>query len=356
MAKKKEIQEEEEVRARMPIFFSDILGQERIKKHLRDSARNDHLSHAYIVDGNKGMGKSGIAYSFAAMLQCESKGGFQACGTCESCRKALNYNNPNIITLHPDDKHPNTIGIEAVREQLVGDILLPPVGNRYKIYVIPADPPLNPQAQNALLKTLEEPPEYAVILILSRNSDSLLNTVRSRSIILKLSPVGRADISKYLQAKEGLDEGRANAYASFSGGNPGRARSLASDEVFERIKNNVVDFFSDGHEGMESLIETRKKVMEDKDRINDYLSLFLLMNRDILLARAGVSDAFSFIGDEAVIRAFAEKKTFEEIESAIEALKWAERALKAGMNAELVMEEALLSQGLRSREVMRSYG
>ena len=175
--------------------FQDIVGQEQLKAHLQGALETQKVSHAYIINGEKSSGKEFIARIFATALQCE-QGDIEPCGQCHSCRQALSGNQPDII--YVSHEKPNTISVDDIRTQVNNDVAIKPYSSRYKVYIINEAEKMTPQAQNALLKTLEEPPEYAVILLLVSNVNTLLPTILSRCVLLNMKPVRDALVKKYL--------------------------------------------------------------------------------------------------------------------------------------------------------------
>ena len=143
--------------------FKDIIGQEQIKSHLKNAIATGKVSHAYIINGERFSGKEFVARVFAMALQCE-KGGEEPCQQCHSCKQALSGNQPDIIYL--THEKPGSIGVDDIRAQINGDVAIKPYSSPYKIYIISEAEKMTVQAQNALLKTVEEPPAYAVILLL----------------------------------------------------------------------------------------------------------------------------------------------------------------------------------------------
>ena len=166
--------------------FKDIVGHKEAIQHLESAMKLDKVSHAYIINGEKGSGKKLLASAFAQVLQCERKEK-DSCGECRSCRQAESGNHPDIIRIVHEK--PNSISIDEIREQLVNDVQIKPYSSRYKIYIVPEAEKLTVQAQNALLKTIEEPPFYAVIILLTVNASTLLPTVLSRCVALNMKPV-----------------------------------------------------------------------------------------------------------------------------------------------------------------------
>ena len=187
--------------------FQDIVGQEQLKAHLQGALETQKVSHAYIINGEKSSGKEFIARIFATALQCE-QGDIEPCGQCHSCRQALSGNQPDII--YVSHEKPNTISVDDIRTQVNNDVAIKPYSSRYKVYIINEAEKMTPQAQNAILKTLEEPPEYAVILLLVSNVNTLLPTILSRCVLLNMKPVRDALVKKYLMEEMQVPDYKAD--------------------------------------------------------------------------------------------------------------------------------------------------
>ena len=165
--------------------FKDVVGHKNIIKYIQNAVTADAVSHAYILNGERGSGKKLLANLFAMSLQCQNRDeDGDACGKCQSCRQALGGNQPDIIRV--THEKPNTISVDDIRVQVNDDIVIRPYSSKYKIYIIADADLMSVQAQNALLKTIEEPPQYAVIMLLTENADTLLPTIRSRCVMMKL--------------------------------------------------------------------------------------------------------------------------------------------------------------------------
>ena len=163
--------------------FEEIVGHEQIIEHLKNAISMEKVSHAYIINGPKESGKMMIAEAFARALQCE-QGDPKGCGTCKSCKQAEDHNQPDIIYVYHDKD--NTISVDDVRKQINGDMAIKPYSSKYKIYIVDEAEKMNMAAQNALLKTIEEPPSYGIIILLTTNADSFLQTILSRCIVLDI--------------------------------------------------------------------------------------------------------------------------------------------------------------------------
>ena len=321
---------------RMP-GFKDIIGQEHIKEHLQNALEQKKISHAYIIHGERSSGKEYIAKVFAMALQCE-KGGTEPCGTCQSCMQVVSGNHPDII--YVSHEKPNTIGVEDVRTQINQDIGIKPYKSNYKIYIVNECEKMTPQAQNALLKTLEEPPAYGVILLLTTSLDALLPTILSRCVILNMRPVKDEQVKEYLMNELQIPNYKADICVAFARGNIGRAKLLAVSEEFDNIRNNALRLVKNIHE-ME-LYEVTKAIKEISDYqmdVNDYLDVLSIWYRDVLLFKA-THDTNPLIFKEEIqaIRKAADRSAYEGIETILKALDTAKARLRANVNFELVME------------------
>ncbi len=270
-------------------------------------------------------------------LQCEKKQE-SPCGECRSCKQAEGHNQPDIIWV--THEKPGSIGVEDVRGQVVGDIQIKPYASPYKIYIVDEAEKLTPQAQNALLKTIEEPPAYGIIIFLTVNSGSFLPTILSRCVVLELKPVESDSIVRYLMEQVRVPDYKAKICAAFAQGNVGKAVKLASSENFDEMKNHVIDLLQN-IESMEisGLLEELKEISGFKDNINDYLDLILVWFRDVLLFKV-TKDVNILVMKEEVsaISQRAARSSYEGLEEIITALDKARIRLRANVNFDLVME------------------
>ena len=168
--------------------FEEIRGNTPLVEQLRRSAASGRSSHAYLFLGGAGAGKRLIANTFAKALQCE--GEKRPCDSCKSCHAFNHGNHPDVIYFQPL-KNGKTYTIEDVREQLLETVDLKPFRYEKKIYIIEKADTLNIQSQNALLKTLEEPPAHAVFLLLAERAEAFLPTILSRVVVMKIRPLSR---------------------------------------------------------------------------------------------------------------------------------------------------------------------
>lgn len=323
--------------------FADIVGQEHLKEHLENAIKMDKVSHAYIINGEKNAGKEFIAKTFAMALQCENRQGIESCGECHSCKQALSGNHPDIIFI--THEKPGTIGVDDIRRQINNDVAIKPYKGPWKIYIMNEGEKMTVQAQNALLKTLEEPPEYAVLLILAANVDSLLPTVLSRCVVLNMKPAKDAQIKKYLMETMEIPDYKADICVAFARGNVGKAKLLANSEEFDKVKEEAIILLKNIREmELNEIVTAIKKINEYKFDVNDYLDILSIWYRDVLLFKA-THDANHLIFREEIqyIRKVADKSAYEGIEKIIDALEKSKQRLSANVNFDLTMELLLLT-------------
>ena len=324
--------------------FKDVVGHRNIIKYIESAVSADAVSHAYILNGERGSGKKMLANLFAMSLQCQNReANGDACGKCQSCRQAVNGNQPDIIRV--THEKPNTISVDDIREQVNNDIVIKPYSSRYKIYIIPEADLMSVQAQNALLKTIEEPPEDAVIMLLTENADTLLPTIRSRCVMMKLRNIKDQLVKKYLMEQMEIPDYKADVCVAFAQGNVGKAIMLSTSEYFNEIKEEAVHLLRNIDEmDVPELMEAVKKCMTYKLEINDYLDIIAIWYRDVLIYKATKSvDRVVFSDQLRYIKERASKSSYEGIENILDGLEKAKARIKANVNFELTMELLLLT-------------
>lgn len=322
--------------------FSKIIGHEDIIAYFKKAVRQDQVGHAYILNGPDQSGKTLLAEAFAALLQCEQEGE-EPCGTCHSCKQADGKNHPDIIYVTHDK--PNTIAVSDIRTQLNDDIVIKPYSGPYKIYIVDEAEKMNAQAQNAMLKTIEEPPSYAVILLLTDNVSHFLPTVLSRCMRLDLKAVQDQKISRYLMEEKQVPDYQAEVCVAFAQGNVGKAVKLAGSERFNEMKDTVLKLVRRIRElDLYELSRELKKIGEYKLEINDYFDLMMIWYRDVLLYKA-TADVNKLVFREEIysIKKEASHISYRGIEEILSSLEKAKARFTANVNFELVIELLLLT-------------
>lgn len=324
--------------------FKDIVGHRDIIKYIQAAVTNDAVSHAYIINGEKGSGKKLLSKLFAMSLQCQNREeDGDACGQCQSCKQALNNNQPDIkFVTH---EKPGSIGVGDIRTQINNDVEIKPYSSPYKIYIMPQADLMTEEAQNALLKTIEEPPAYAVIILLTENAEQLLPTINSRCVMLKLKNIKDSLIKKYLMEQMQIPDYKADVCAAFAQGNMGRAIMLATSEHFNEIKEEAIQLLKYINEmEIHEIVAAIKKINEYKLEVSDYFDIISIWYRDVLIYKATKNvDRVVFSDQLKFIKEQAKKSSYEGIEKILEALETAKSRLKANVNFDLVMELLLLT-------------
>lgn len=322
--------------------FLDIIGHNQIVDHLKTAIRMGKVSHAYILNGESNAGKMMLAEAFAMALQCES-GNEDACMNCRSCHQAAEHNQPDII--YVTHEKPNVISVDDIRHQLNNDIVIKPYSSKYKIYIVDEAEKMNIQAQNALLKTIEEPPAYGVILLLTTNADAFLPTILSRCITLNLKSVNEELIKGYLMKKYQIPDYQADVCAAFAQGNVGKAIQLASSGEFNELKSAAISLVKKLEDmDLYELNGCIKQVNEYKSRIQEYFDLLTLWFRDVLYMKA-TNDVNNLIFKDEVydIKKQAARRSFSGIETILQTLEQSRVRLNANVNFDLVIELLLLT-------------
>ncbi|MDF2820586.1 MAG: hypothetical protein K0R15_1027 [Clostridiales bacterium] len=317
--------------------YDNVIGNENIIEHFKNTKQNKKVAHAYLIVGDEGSGKKLLSYSYAKALQCEISTE-SACHKCESCIQLESSNNPDIKKLHPEKE--SSIGVEDIRKQINNDIFIKPYSYEYKIYIIENADRMTPQAQNALLKTLEEPPQYAVILLLVNNIDTLLATIISRCIVLNVRAINKLRVEKYLINNMQLPDYKAHFCATFSKGIIGTAIKLASSDDFLLMKDHCVKLVTKLRNlDIYEILNSIKGLEEYKSRINEYLDLILMWYRDVLFLKASKSKELIIFSDEYdLLLIDADKLTYNSINKNIETIEEAKRQLDSNVNYELTLE------------------
>ncbi|WP_026508407.1 DNA polymerase III subunit [Butyrivibrio sp. MC2013] len=373
--------------------FKDILGQEQIKDHLFNALTTGKVSHAYIISGEKESGKMLIAETFAQALLCTDRKASEVepCGSCHSCIQAVNHDNPDIITV--THEKPATISVDEIRA-MCDDVYLKPYQGDHKIYIIPEGEKMNIQAQNALLKTLEEPPAYCVIIILTDNPDAFLPTILSRCIMLPIKPVPDSMIRSFLMEHYHVPDYRADVCAGFARGNVGKAIMLSGNEHFDEMRKRTMTMVSklsqktltenlsemkeilknydealkaaeeerlakeSAREEADNPKKGRKKAKSSDDQPKEdknakktaskdsayaFLDILLFLIRDIMVKKAAEDEQNLILSDElSYIRDAASKCSFHALRLAGEEVERARRRIRSNVNTDLALEVMMI--------------
>ena len=304
--------------------------------------QNHKISHAYILTGEAGMGRKSIANAFAMTLLCE-KGGSEPCMMCHSCKQVMSGNHPDLI--YVTHEKPGSIGVDDVREQINDTIMIRPYSSYYKIYIVDEAEKMTVQAQNALLKTIEEPPSYAVIILITTNQEAFLPTILSRCVQMKLKPLKDFTIKSYLTQNLHIAEKDADICAAFARGNLGKAIHLASSDEFKELFQKVMVLVKNvGTMDISMLLDCIREMKEQNFDIGEVLDLMQLWYRDVLMFKVTKDMNLLIFKDEyKMINETGEKVDYAGLEAILAAIDTARTRLNANVNMELAMELLLLT-------------
>ena len=312
---------------------------------MQNALRTGRLSHAYILNGSRGAGKRTLARTFAAAIECESPveedGLIEPCGLCRSCLQIQSGNQPDV-QVWPREKPPR-YSVKDIRS-FRPDTAIRPYASPRKIYILEDAHNLGVQAQNALLKTLEEPPSYAVFLLLSESIDNFLPTVLSRCVVIQVRPVAETEAAAWLTENRQIPAPRARLLARFSGGSIGKALLLSEDEVFPEVREKTLALLRQIPDLDASALRRAAEDLSGQDRMEEVMDLILTWLRDVLVFKnTGTGRGLIFEEEVQYIRYIAERLSYAGAGRVLEAAETAARRRSAGVNSTLTMEMLLLS-------------
>ena len=319
--------------------FDEIFGNEPAKRNLINAIQNDHISNAYVLEGIQGIGKRLTAEIFARGLVCESRGAVP-CDSCSACRKAKSYNHPDIVYLKKTgDKA--SIGVDDVREQILNEVYLKPYLSSRRVFVIGEGDALSIEAQNALLKILEEPPAYVTFVICVTKQDKLLNTVLSRCSVVAFFPLAYDEVATYLEKRFGANE-KLRLCARLSQGSIGVAISLVSDGSTEQLYEDTVQAVLRLKKDACSVREMADFMITEKDRISQVIDFFQTFLRDCVFVKSGMELCVIYENKRSTMHVFCDGISKKGLISAFDRLTDFRLRLKQNLNYHASVSETVM--------------
>ena len=321
--------------------YEEIIGHEQVKEHLRLAVRENKVFHAYIFNGEDASGKNMLAAVFAKTLVCEA-GGETPCNQCRSCHQFDSGSHPDVKYL---ERSKASIGVDDIRSQVGRDVVIRPYSSRYKVYVIDEAEKMTEEAQNALLKTIEEPPSYAVIMLLTNNVEKMYSTIRSRCVTLNLRSVDPELITRFLMEKHQVPDYRAKTCSAYSQGNVGKALQMASSERFSQMLDFVQRLVR-GARDMKAfeIVQTAREMEAFQEDFSDLLDLIALWYRDILAMKTTGDKELLVFGEEyRFIRQKADLVSAAGIARVLDAVETARQRVRSNVNFHAAAEMLLLT-------------
>ncbi|MFO7888687.1 MAG: DNA polymerase III subunit delta' [Eubacteriales bacterium] len=267
--------------------FDSVVGQDRVKDYLTNSIKKDNLTHGYIFEGPKNIGKLEVAKVFAQLILCQNSDE-KPCEICSSCKKVNADSHPDIHILKLDE---NSIKRKDI-DELQTSIYMKPYESKKKIYIIDDSHKMTLQAANTFLKTLEEPPEDTIIIMIAVNRDLLLDTIVSRCQIINFDMLGHKEVEKILIEEYKIEKEKAQLLAGYSKGNVYKALKIFKGEDKTLIyRDEIVDIVDKIFENGKSVVFDYEKYFKDrKDNIDEIFDILIVWFRDILFEKENISD------------------------------------------------------------------
>ena len=305
------------------MYFDKIIGQSFAKKYLSNSIKKDKINHAYLFEGIDGVGKSTFAKEFAKYL----------------LKTEHIENSPDYINIEPQGA---SIKIAQIRN-LQTDVIIKPHGD-YKIYIINNAEKMTMESQNALLKTLEEPPIYVIIILITNNKNSLLDTIKSRCDIVKFLPIPLVELKTYLEDR-GIDEKKASMLSTFSRGSISKALELSESSDFmimrEDIQNNIQTMLE---KNVVEVLELPNKYDKYKDNIIEVLDITINYFRDIMMLKENIDkDMIINIDKITYLQNMSKKINYSQVSKIIDIIEETKKKLRSNCNFNLSVQVMALN-------------
>lgn len=305
------------------MYFDKIIGQSFAKKYLSNSIKKDKINHAYLFEGIDGVGKSTFAKEFAKYL----------------LKTEHIENSPDYINIEPQGA---SIKIAQIRN-LQTDVIIKPHGD-YKIYVINNAEKMTMESQNALLKTLEEPPIYVIIILITNNKNSLLDTIKSRCDIVKFLPIPLVELKRYLEDR-GIDEKKSSMLSTFSRGSISKALELSESSDFmimrEDIQNNIQIMLE---KNVVEVLELPNKYDKYKDNIIEVLDITINYFRDIMMLKENIDkDMIINIDKITYLQNMSKKINYSQVSKIIDIIEETKKKLRSNCNFNLSVQVMALN-------------
>jgi DNA polymerase III subunit delta' len=313
--------------------FGEIYGHGRQIAILKSAMAKDRVAHAYLFYGMEGIGKRTAAAVFARALNCGAKD--PPCDTCPSCRKAEHKNHSDIVTIEAQGQFIKIGAVKELQEQMT----FQPSEGRRRVFIMPEADRMNASAANALLKTLEEPSAWNILLLTTARPHALPMTILSRCQHLRFSPLAHEEVERYLRKKEALDADTAAVVAASAGGSIGRALEMNRDDYLT-LRNGILDYLSsDDPDDLLHRLAFAGRFGTEREEILERLRILTTCFRDALVFReTREAERLIFQDRIGVIRAIAGRLSGCDLLHNMAAIEAAAVAIDKNANKTLTLE------------------
>lgn len=322
------------------MVFEKVVGQKEVINALMRAATTGRIAHACVFTGPRGIGKRTVAAEYAGLLLCENNGADGICGTCKACRLYKNGSNPDFKRISTANA---TISVDEIRE-MQKDISIRPLYSKRKVYIIEDADKMTVQAQNCLLKTLEEPPEYVVIILTASNYEAMLGTIRSRAQRYSFRKNTYEEVLSAIGMTYETREACNPFVVSFADGVIGTALELSGNNGIQELRNNIFDLLGKLEKAKLYDVFGEFSFFEDnKDDIDTVLTIMSMYYRDIMVAKETGNQNMLINSDKKdIIFNNAPEYSIYKLLRSIGLIEAARRDIKQNANYQLSIEHMLM--------------
>jgi DNA polymerase III subunit delta' len=320
--------------------FYDFIGQKEVITGLTNSIINERVGHAYVFYGPEGIGKKTLANIFATRLLCKDGEGAERCGKCSSCLLVDNGSNPDLHVIFHNDE---SIGVEEIRK-LQSDIIIKPLYGERKVYLILNADNMTTQAQNCLLKILEEPPKYAVIVLTTANFGALLETIRSRAIKYSFKKNTFLEVRTFLEKSHNVDKEGTDFIVAYCDGVIGTAMKLSQSKEFIAIRDRISQIILQlAKADLLDVFEIYNFFETIKHNVDMAFDIMLLFYRDLMIVKkAGKENVLINSDKKDIILSNVSNFSVEKLLENIEIIELTRKNIKQNANYQLSIEVMLM--------------
>ncbi len=317
--------------------YKDIVGHELVVQSLKRSVKNNNISHFYLFEGEGGLGKRTLGRTFAKTLLCEEKGE-EPCNRCGSCIKFDHLNHPDYHEIEPE----KGIIRKGQVEEIIRGMSMSPFGGDRKVFLMDQAHLMNKEAQNAMLKSLEEPPIYVHMILVTSSSKNLLPTIVSRGQQIRFGQIPISLVAEYLVQREGMATEEARFLAEFSKGSLGRAVQLCSSEDFFQIRDWIIELMDLLIRGESwKIFSAVERFTEEKDRVQELLDIMLFWFRDLMVYKSTGDLSLVINSDKEKLLSEQSFLDFDRINGIIKKIQDTSMNLQLNVNYQLSIETML---------------